>query len=152
MVKRVAVMSLVVGLVTLLGLALAGCDAVGASPEGETPAPAASTGLDSSTWAIQSIGAITLPPDAGASLSVEPGGRVSGETGCNRYSGDLSVDGAALTFGPLATTRLACEPALLEQERAVLEALAGVTGWTVDADGRLHLTGTTELVLAPSSQ
>jgi heat shock protein HslJ len=152
MVKRVPVMPFVVGLATLLVVVLAACDAVGASPEGETPEPIGSAGLESSTWAIQSIGAITLGPDAGATLSVEPGGRVSGETGCNRYTGEVSVDGAALTFGPLATTRMACEPPRMEQERAVLDALAGVTGWSVDEGGRLHLTGATELVLVARDQ
>ena len=36
------------------------------------------------------------------------------------------------------------------QEAAVLEALAGVSGWEIDADGMLHLTGGTELVFQPS--
>jgi heat shock protein HslJ len=152
MVKRVPVMPFVAGFVLVLAIVVAACDAVGASPEGETPEPVASAGLESRSWTIQSIGPITLPPDAGATLSVEPDGTVSGETGCNRYTGGVSVDGASLTFGPLATTRMACEPALQEQERAVLDALAGVTGWALDGDGRLHLTGSTELVLAPAAQ
>ena len=63
MVKRVPVMPFVVGLATLLVVALAACDAVGASPEGETPEPIGSAGLESSTWTIESIGAITLGPD-----------------------------------------------------------------------------------------
>ena len=152
MLKRARLMPFLVGLAFVLPVALAACDAAGTSPQGDTPEPAASAGLDSSAWTIVSVGPVTLAPDAGASLSVEPGGRVSGETGCNRYTGDVSVDGAALTFGPLATTRMACEPPLMDQERAVLDALAGVTGWAVEADGRLHLTGTTELVLAPRAQ
>ena len=65
-------------------------------------------------------------------------------------SGTYAVDGAALTFGPLATTRMACEENLMAQEAAVLEALAGVSGWEIDADGLLHLTGGTELVFQPS--
>ena len=65
-------------------------------------------------------------------------------------SGTYATDGAALTFGPMATTRMACEESLMTQETAVLEALAGVSGWEIDADGRLHLTGGTELVLQPS--
>ena len=32
----------------------------------------------------------------------------------------------------------------------MLEALAGVSGWEIDADGLLHLTGGAELVLQPS--
>jgi hypothetical protein len=35
----------------------------------------------------------------------------------------------------------------MAQETAVLEALAGVSGWEIDGEGRLHLTGGTELVL-----
>ncbi len=150
--KRAPVTPYLAVIAMLFAVALAGCDAAGASPEGTTPEPVASAGLESSAWTIQSIGPLTLPPDAGATLSVEPGGRVSGETGCNRYMGEVSVDGASLTFGPLATTRMACEGALQEQERAVLDALAGVTGWALDADGRLYLTGPTELVLAPAGQ
>ena len=65
-------------------------------------------------------------------------------------SGRYATDGAALTFGTMATTRMACEETLMAQEAAVLEALAGVTGWEIDADGLLHLTGGTELVLQPS--
>ena len=152
MVTRAPVMPFVAGLAMLLVVALAGCDAAGATPDGTTPEPVASAGLERSAWTIQSIGPLTLPPDAGATLSVEPGGRVTGETGCNRYTGEVTVDGASLTFGPLATTRMACEGPLQDQERAVLDALAGVTGWALDADGRLHLTGPTELVLTPAAQ
>jgi heat shock protein HslJ len=46
---------------------------------------------------------------------------------------------------------MACEEALMAQETAVLDALAAVEGWEVDADGMLHLTGGTELVLEPSA-
>ena len=35
----------------------------------------------------------------------------------------------------MATTRMACEESLMAQETAVLEALAAVSGWEVDADG-----------------
>jgi heat shock protein HslJ len=34
--------------------------------------------------------------------------RVSGFTGCNRLSGGYTVEGDRLTFGPMATTRMAC--------------------------------------------
>jgi heat shock protein HslJ len=45
---------------------------------------------------------------------------------------------------------MACEQSLMTQETAVLDALAAVSGWEIDSDGRLHLTGGTELVLQPS--
>ena len=87
---------------------------------------------------------------SGPHLMFGADGNASGSTGCNSLSGTYATDGTALTFGPLATTRMACEESLMAQEAAVLEALAAVSGWEIDADGRLHLTGGTELVLQPS--
>ena len=140
-----------VGLLAAVAIAVGinACDSAGTSPANATPEPTAPAGLDASSWTIAAIGGATLPPGRPATLTLEPGGRVSGETGCNRFTGTVSVDGPAVTFGPLGTTRMACEPPLVEQEAAVLDALAGVTGWFVEADGTLHLSGTTELVLTP---
>jgi heat shock protein HslJ len=141
---------LVVALVVLLAVVATACDTAGSSPGG-TPEPTASAGLDGTAWTIESIGGTTLDDASPALLTFEPGGRVSGSTGCNSLMGEASIDGPSLAFGPLATTRRGCEQPLMAQETAVLEALAGVSGWTVEADGRLHLTGATELVLAPAA-
>ncbi|HEY2594328.1 MAG TPA: META domain-containing protein [Chloroflexota bacterium] len=55
-------------------------------------------------------------------------GRVSGDTGCNMYSGTYTVSGANLSFGPLATTRRAClSDAASAQEQAFLAALEATT-------------------------
>ena len=51
-------------------------------------------------------------------------GRVSAETGCNGVHGPASVEDSVLVTGPLMSTRMACEPALMEQERWVTEMLA----------------------------
>ncbi len=151
MTRHLRVTPFLVALVVLATIA-AGCDAAGTSPAAETPGPATDAGLDGTAWTIAAVGGTTLGPDPAATLSIEPGGQVSGQTGCNQFNGTVSMDGAALTFGPLATTRKACEPGLMEQERAILDALAGVTGWSVAADGSLHLTGATELVLTPAAR
>lgn len=152
MPRHLSVTPSLAGLVALLAIALAACDTAGTSPAGATPEPAGETGLDGTAWTIQSIGGTTLAADPPATLTVGSAGEVSGETGCNRFSGTMSLDGAALTFGPLSTTRMACEPPLMEQERAVLDALGGVTGWSVGPDGTLRLTGATELVLTPGAR
>ena len=34
---------------------------------------------------------------------------ISGFAGCNRYSSTIEIDGNAITFGPILTTRMACE-------------------------------------------
>ena len=36
-------------------------------------------------------------------------GKVSGNGGCNRFSGTYTQDGARITFGPLMSTKMACE-------------------------------------------
>lgn len=125
------------------------CDAVGATSPAGTPDPTTTAALDGTTWRIVSVGGVELAADPPATLTVAADGSVSGATGCNQFSGTASIDGAALALGPLATTRMACEPQLMEQEQAVLEALAGVDRWSIGADGALHLNGAVEVVLIP---
>ena len=68
-------------------------------------------------------------------------GTVSGFAGCNTFSGSYTTDGATLTFGPMATTKMACERPGSAVEADYLAALSGVTGWAVEPDGRLLLDG-----------
>jgi heat shock protein HslJ len=67
-------------------------------------------------------------------------GRVAGSGGCNRYSGEYTLEGDRLAIGPLASTRKAClEPeGVGEQEVAYLAALARVATWSFRED-RLEL-------------
>jgi heat shock protein HslJ len=63
------------------------------------------------------------------------GNRVSGSTGCNRFTGTFTESGVSLHFSPLATTKMACPGPLDAQERAFLEAL--------QASAAMHLAGNT---------
>jgi heat shock protein HslJ len=65
-------------------------------------------------------------------------GRVTGTTGCNRYSGTYTLDGGRLAIEPGPTTRKACAPPADAVEQAYLAALGRVSGWRVD-DGDLVL-------------
>lgn len=66
-------------------------------------------------------------------------GRVSGTTGCNRYSGTYRLEGTGLSVGSLAMTRMACIPPRDVVERAMTAALKSTTGYTVTSDA-LDLT------------
>ncbi len=55
------------------------------------------------------------------------------QTGCNGLFTTASVEAGVLVTGPLRSTRMACAPALMEQERWVTEMLA--------ARPRLELSG-----------
>ena len=54
-------------------------------------------------------------------------GHLSGYSGCNRYVGGYVLDGDRLTLGPIATTRMACEPEAMEAEAEFLSALGAAT-------------------------
>lgn len=44
------------------------------------------------------------------------GTRVSGNAGCNRYNGTVELSGDSLHFGPLMSTKMACDQLELEQQ------------------------------------
>ena len=52
--------------------------------------------------------------------------RVSGFSGCNRYTGSYTLKNGSLSFGPLASTRKACQSAAGDLEGAYLDGLAHV--------------------------
>lgn len=74
-------------------------------------------------------------------------GRVSGSTGCNRYTGTYQQDGKSLKFSPMAVTKMACPPPLDALERAFLQAMAattamrksGITLELLDAGGNVQM-------------
>jgi heat shock protein HslJ len=104
--------------------------------------------LPGTSWNVTSLNngkdAVTMVV-TGSDLTLEFGvdGTVSGSAGVNQYNGAFTVDGAAIEIGPLATTKMAGEPELMEQEQAFLAALDAAATWTVvrgalelrDADG-----------------
>jgi heat shock protein HslJ len=50
---------------------------------------------------------------------------VGGSAGCNAYSGVYGTNGNVVRIGRLATTNMACDAAVMDQETAFLEALQG---------------------------
>lgn len=89
------------------------------------------------TWSITSVHvperqAIVGTDDGlGVTIDLET---IWGDTGCNRFHGQYRLQGTDLSIGPLATTRRAGSPEAMEQERAILAALASVTGWRLGDD------------------
>jgi heat shock protein HslJ len=96
--------------------------------------------ITGTTWVVDQLispSAVTTSvalETAAPTLLIGEDGSVSGSTGCNRMTGTAQVAGDKVTFGPLATTRMACEPDIAEIERAVLNVLSGETTFTVDGD------------------
>ena len=81
----------------------------------------------------------TVPAGNGAPTARFEGGRVSGFSGCNRFTGGYTVDRDRLTIGNLAGTMMACPEPAMAVEKAFLSALSGTLAANV-ADNRLNLT------------
>lgn len=61
-------------------------------------------------------------------------GTVSGNAGCNQYHALYETSGAALTTGPLASTRMMCGEAVMKQEDAYLLDLGNSATFDVSED------------------
>jgi putative lipoprotein len=102
----------------------------------------ATTDLPGTSWTLVDLDGTAPVGETPPSLSFDETGGASGSTGCNSFNGAVTIDGNELTFGPLATTRLAClDDATAAQEQAFLGAMEAVTTYTIDNEGRLVLEG-----------
>ena len=72
--------------------------------------------------------------------------RVTGNAGCNRLSGSFQARGDKITFGQLATTRMACSNMAVERE--YLSMITDKTLRYAIDDGRLVLTDDKDITLA----
>ena len=77
--------------------------------------------LAGTRWQLLSVNG--LPVESRDALISFDGQQFSGSVGCNRINADYVVDGMAVSFGPARTTRMACDPAVMGQERAFLDLL-----------------------------
>ena len=95
-------------------------------------------------WKVESI----ITPDAVSSVAgaekaafiFGADGRVTGNTGCNQFSGPYAKTAETITFGAIAMTKMACAGGADEMERAVVALFDGrpVT-YKIEAD-QLTLT------------
>ncbi|HUV16982.1 MAG TPA: META domain-containing protein [Ilumatobacteraceae bacterium] len=94
--------------------------------------------LVDTTWTVTGTVAneavSSVPMDATASITIADDGTVAVDTGCNTGSGSVEVGDDTLTFGPIATTKMACPPEQTELETSVLSVLQGEVTYTIDGD------------------
>jgi len=115
------------------GLLAAGCQATG-SKSGET------VDLAGTSWIAENIDGRGVIDYLQSTLRFKTDERVAGKAGCNRYFGSVSLDGGAISFGPLGATRMACPPAIMDQEDRFLMALANAKRFET-RDGLLFIFG-----------
>jgi heat shock protein HslJ len=141
--------------VTRLAVSLLGglvlCTAVVSGCGGEDGPPGAGAGgrgLAGTQWVLD-VSALGVADTGSVSswIAFARGGRVSGNDGCNAFSGSYQEEGSKLTFGPLAGTRMACGGAADDVARKVNAALGRVRAYERAADSLRMQDGGGETVL-----
>lgn len=74
-------------------------------------------------------------------------GSVKGNSGCNQFSGSLETTEKGVSMGNLASTRKACEPAVMANESAFMNALQSTERFELNL-GTLQLLDAEDSLLA----
>jgi heat shock protein HslJ len=80
-------------------------------------------GLAGSEWLLEDLAGSGVLDRVQATLSFASAGRVSGNASCNRFTGSVEIRGDSVKFGRLATTRMSCPAAVMDQESKYIQAL-----------------------------
>lgn len=93
--------------------------------------------LEGTRWVVDGLrtqdAVSTLPEDVVASITIADGEAVV-EAGCNRGMASVEIGEGTITFGPMALTKMACEPEVMEVEALVVATLTGETTYVITAD------------------
>jgi heat shock protein HslJ len=99
----------------------------------DSGAPALSPGdFLYATWRLEDIVGRGTVDKLNPPLTILRDGTLRGESGCNRLTGKATIDGEKLKIANLATTRRACPPAVMDQEKHFLAALRQAAGWQIE--------------------
>lgn len=84
------------------------------------------------TWLAEDIGGGGVIDNLQSTLEIREDGTYGGMAGCNHFTGTFSLSGSKITFGPAASTRKMCVPAVMNQEQKFLKALSNELSWSVE--------------------
>lgn len=127
--------SVVVPVSGLLWSALLATSAPGVGPLAAEPPPA----LEGPDWRLASYrtadGLKPAMPTDGVAVVRFSGGRLSGSVGCNRLMGAYRITNDLLRFDPrIGATMMACPPAIMAREQAVIDALQQAASYRIEED------------------
>ncbi len=100
---------------------------------------AQSTGLAGTAWIVtgynngkQAVVSVMNGTELTANFGAD--GQLSGSAGCNNYTASYQTDGSTITIGPAASTKKACEQAVMDQEQQYLAALSTAATYRIDGN------------------
>ncbi len=103
--------------------------------------------LPGTSWLAEDIDGKGVIDSLQTTMKVSRDGKLSGNAGCNSYSGTPEISGEAITIGPMAMTRMACLPAVDGQERRFLDALGETKSYRIEGDLLYFLDGEGKILI-----
>jgi heat shock protein HslJ len=100
------------------------------------PAPA----LKDVWWQAEDIGGKGIIDRSDVTLMIGSDGKIGGKSGCNGYSASYQITDDKLKLtSPLIGTRMACAPALMNQEQNFKKLVETAVSFTISSEGALIL-------------
>ncbi|SNC63617.1 Membrane-bound lysozyme-inhibitor of c-type lysozyme [Marinobacter sp. es.048] len=91
-------------------------------------------------WVVEDLAGAGIIDRSRITIEFLEGNRIAGRASCNRYTGAYELRGEGMAIGPLASTRMACAPALMNQEERFLNLLDQVNSVRIGQQGQLLLS------------
>jgi len=85
-------------------------------------------------WRAQDIGGRPLRDDVASTIMFGTDGRVTGDSGVNRFGGAYHIEGDVMELGPFHSTRMAGPEPAMRQEQDFLTALSGRRSFAIERD------------------
>ncbi len=115
--------------------------------------------LDTS-WLLTAIGqGVIAPGSPNITLSFTSQSQLNGSGGCNSYSANYTIDGTSISIGPITTSKLSCNEAVMKMEQTYFATLLGATSFELSGGTLLNINSATGerlqynvLVATPTTQ
>ncbi len=122
-----------------IGMAAALLAAAACSPSGSAGGGGGT--LTGQVWGLTQLNGSPVASGTGISAVFTADGKVAGSSGCNQYSASYTTSGNSITISsPVASTMMACAPAVMDQETAYVKALGNAKTYAVSGN-TLTLSG-----------
>lgn len=91
-------------------------------------------------WVVEDLAGAGIIDSSRMTIEFLDGDRIAGLASCNRYGAQYELTGEGVSFDYMFATKMACAPALMNQEQRFLELMSQVKLAAIGQKGELILT------------
>jgi heat shock protein HslJ len=95
--------------------------------------------LQGNDWVVTQLAGRAVLAEPIISVTFSKDGRLSGNASCNQFGADYRLTGEGLEISKGMSSMMACEDAVMQQERSFLEFLGAISRFSIPGDGALML-------------